>query len=44
MIGDAGAGKGLEHARIGIPRPGASGKGLWDYELRKDGHRNTSRS
>src|SRR5680860_1542774 len=39
--GHAARGEALEHARVGVPRPGAGGKGLWDYELRKYGHGNT---
>ncbi len=36
VIGDAGLGEALEHARVGVPGPGAGGKRLGDVKLRID--------
>ena len=38
VIGDAGLGEALQHARIGVPRPWAGGKRLGDVKLRINRH------
>ena len=44
VIGDAGLGEAFEHARVGVPRPWAGGKGFRDVKLRINRHfRNPSR-
>ena len=41
VVGDACLGEAFEHARVGVPRPGAGGKGLRDVKLRINRHLGT---